>query len=588
MTSKQLILDIEANGLNPDKIWCIVTKEVVSGEVVCYGPNELDQFNLEGVSEIIGHNILGYDIHVLERLLSIDFSGVKLVDTLVMSRLFNPVREGGHSLAAWGERLGFPKGDYTDFSQYTKKMLDYCVQDVEVNLRAYRSLLKESEGFSEESIQLEMDVHKIIAEQSRNGWLLDEGRAFMLLAELKEKMLDAEERVHDRFTPLPVWVEKNYPKNPYKKNGDKAAILIRHETEGVRYNAEGSYGIFTYPPFNLGSRQQIGRYLKHFGWKPKEFTESGLPKVDEKILEKVNIPEAQLIKDYLLLQKRVAQVQSWINSVEDDGRVHGFVNPMGTQTNRMSHSSPNVAQVPATKLDKDENILHGMDGGYGHECRECWVVPAGYKLVGCDASGLELRMLAHYMNDDDYTKEILDGDIHTANQLAAQLPERSQAKTFIYGFLYGAGDAKVGEIVNGTAKDGKQLKERFLNATPALKRLREQVTKAAGRGHLKGLDGRKIWIKSDHSALNYLLQSAGAIIMKRALVILYGYAKGAKLDFKLVGNIHDEIQAEVAEEHAEVFGKMAVSAIIGAGEQLNMRCPQNGEYKIGTSWADTH
>ena len=576
MTSKQIVLDIEANGLNPDKIWCIVTQEVISGDTVCYGPNELNNFSIEGVDEIIGHNILGYDIPVLERLLSIDFSGVRLTDTLVMSRLFNPVREGGHSLAAWGERLGFPKGDHTDFSQYSEEMLDYCVQDVEVNTRAYTMLLKESEGFSEESIQLEMDVHRIIAEQSRNGWLLDEGKAFMLLAELKEKMLDAEEQVHNRFLPLPVWVEKNYPKNPYKKNGEKAAILIRHEAEGVHYNEEGSYGIITYPPFNLGSRQQIGRYLKHFGWEPKEFTESGLPKVNEKILEKVDIPEAQLIKDYLLLQKRIAQVQSWINSVEDDGRVHGFVNPIGAQTNRMSHSSPNLAQVPASYSP------------YGQECRECWTVPAGYKLVGCDASGLELRMLAHFMNDEDYTQEILDGDIHTANQIAAQLPERSQAKTFIYGFLYGAGDAKVGEIVNGTAKDGKALKERFLNATPALKRLREQVTKAAGRGYLKGLDGRKIWIKSDHSALNYLLQSAGAIVMKKALVILYGYAEGAKLDFKLVGNIHDEIQAEVAEEHAEVFGKMAVSAIIEAGNQLNMRCPQDGEYQVGTSWADTH
>lgn len=576
MTSKRIVLDIEANGLNPDKIWCIVCQDIDTEEVTKYGPYDLNKFSLEGVDEIIGHNILGYDVHVLERLLSIDFSGIKLTDTLVMSRLFNPVRDGGHSLASWGERLGFPKGDHTDFSKYSPEMLEYCETDVAVNVKTYLRLMVESKGFSEDAIQLEMDTHMIISEQCRNGWLLDEGSAFELLAELKEKMLEAEDKVHERFKPLPVFVSKNYPKNPYKKDGTKAAILLKHESLNYFYNEEGEYGVTEYPEFNLGSRRQIGRYLQHYGWEPKEFTDTGIPKVDEKVLDGVDIPEAEMIKDYLLLQKRIGMVDSWVKAVESDGRVHGYVNPIGAQTNRMSHSSPNVAQVPAG---------YSL---YGKECRECWVVPAGMKLVGCDASGLELRMLAHYMDDVDYTDEILNGDIHTANQLSAGLAERSQAKTFIYGFLYGAGDAKIGEIVGGTAKDGKRLKKRFLDGTPALKRLREQVAKASGRGYLIGLDGRKIWVKSEHSALNYLLQSAGAIVMKKALQILYFWAVERKLNFKLVGNIHDEIQAEVAEEHADLFGKLAVSAIVEAGEQLNMRCPLDGEYQIGNSWAETH
>tara|TARA_R110002124_G_scaffold30047_4_gene103842 strand:+ start:3841 stop:5574 length:1734 start_codon:yes stop_codon:yes gene_type:complete len=577
MTSKQIVLDIEANGFEPDKIWCIVSLDINTKESISY-VNNLDQLkkDLTSVSEIIGHNILGYDIPVLERLLGIDFSGIKLTDTLVLSRLTDPARQGGHSLGSWGERLGYPKGDYTDFSYYTNEMLDYCIKDTEVNLFTYRQLIIEANGFSQQSIDLEMDVHKIICQQTRSGWLLDEQKAFMLLAELKESMLNAEAKVHERFVPLPVWVEKNYPKNPIKKDGTEAAIMVRHREQGFHYDSEGSYGVFEYPIFNLGSRQQIGRYLIHFGWTPTEFTETGLPKIDEKVLEGVDVPEAVMIKEFLLLQKRVGMVLSWIESVADDGRVHGYVNSIGAQTGRMSHSSPNVAQVPASYSP------------YGKECRECWIVPKGYKLVGCDASGLELRMLAHYLKDEDYTHQILDGDIHTYNMNMAGLSNRDQAKTFIYGFLYGAGDAKIGEIVGGTAKHGKKIKATFFKSIPKLEKLITQIKSASGRGYLKGLDGRRIKVKSEHSAPNYLLQSAGAIVMKKALVLLYASASKENLDFTFVGNIHDEYQTQVLEKHSERFGVLAVEAIVNAGLALNMNCPLDGESKIGNNWYECH
>tara|TARA_R110001599_G_scaffold120980_1_gene292194 strand:- start:12407 stop:14140 length:1734 start_codon:yes stop_codon:yes gene_type:complete len=577
MTSKQIVLDIEANGFEPDKIWCIVSLDINTKESISY-VNNLDQLkkDLTSVSEIIGHNILGYDIPVLERLLGIDFSGIKLTDTLVLSRLTNPARQGGHSLGSWGERLGYPKGDYTDFSYYTNEMLDYCIKDTEVNLFTYRQLIIEANGFSQQSIDLEMDVHKIICQQTRSGWLLDEQKAFMLLAELKESMLNAEAKVHERFVPLPVWVEKNYPKNPIKKDGTEAAIMVRHREQGFHYDSEGSYGVFEYPIFNLGSRQQIGRYLIHFGWTPTEFTETGLPKIDEKVLEGVDVPEAVMIKEFLLLQKRVGMVLSWIESVADDGRVHGYVNSIGAQTGRMSHSSPNVAQVPASYSP------------YGKECRECWIVPKGYKLVGCDASGLELRMLAHYLKDEDYTHQILDGDIHTYNMNMAGLSNRDQAKTFIYGFLYGAGDAKIGEIVGGTSKHGKKIKATFFKSIPKLEKLITQIKSASGRGYLKGLDGRRIKVKSEHSAPNYLLQSAGAIVMKKALVLLYASASKENLDFTFVGNIHDEYQTQVLEKHSERFGVLAVEAIVNAGLALNMNCPLDGESKIGNNWYECH
>jgi DNA polymerase I-like protein with 3'-5' exonuclease and polymerase domains len=287
-------------------------------------------------------------------------------------------------------------------------------------------------------------------------------------------------------------------------------------------------------------------------------------------------PEAELIADFLTVQKRLAMAQSWLDFVQEDGRVHGRVNSNGAVTGRMTHYEPNMAQVTAgSKI-------------YGKEMRECWTSREGYKIVGCDASGLELRMLAHYMADDEYTQEVLDGDVHTANQQAAGLPTRDAAKTFIYAFLYGAGDAKIGSIVGGTKSTGKRLKAKFLANTPALRTLRGRVEQAAKRGWLKGLDGRRIYVRSSHAALNTLLQGAGAVVMKKALVFLDEAAKEHGLDYKFVGNIHDEMQAEVLEAHTDFFGELAVQAIEKAGEHFNLRCPTTGEYKVGDNWSETH
>jgi DNA polymerase I len=291
----------------------------------------------------------------------------------------------------------------------------------------------------------------------------------------------------------------------------------------------------------------------------------------------VGIPQAALIAEYLMLQKRIGLVSSWIDAVDDTtGRVHGYVNSIGAVTGRMTHSSPNMAQVPSN------------GSPYGVESRGCWVAAEGYSLVGCDASGLELRMLAHYMDDKDYTSEVLDGDIHTANMLAAGLTERPQAKTFIYAFLYGAGDAKIGSIVGGGAKEGKRLKDQFLANTPALAKLKDRVAAKAKAGYLNGLDGRKVYVRSEHAALNTLLQSAGAIIMKKALTLLSDYAKLWGIEHRFVGNIHDEFQCEVIKGKEDVFGRLAVSCIQAAGLHFKLRCPLDGDYKVGESWANTH
>ena len=567
------IWDIETDGLKPSVIWCLCAIKDDKMYTLEMPTKEMVEELFADVTEHVGHNLINYDIPAVERLLGVQVTG-HVTDTLVLSRLYNPNLEGGHSLASWGERLKFPKGDYHDWTALTPEMLEYCKQDVRVTEQTLAFLKEALEPFGDTSIDLEHRVQCAIHQQVSNGWLLDQKKAFDLVAELKEKQNDLEDKVHEKFKPLPTFVKEIVPK--YKKDGDLSSVGLKFLGEDWT-NVGGTFSRIDWPEFNLGSRQQIGRYLRRFGWKPDKFTENGQAIVDEKTLENVtDIPEAQLIAEYLMVQKRIAQVQSWIDAVEDDGRVHGQVNAIGAVTGRMTHSSPNMAQVPAVGVP------------YGTECRALWIVPEGRKLVGVDASGLELRMLASFMNDKEYTNEILNGDIHTTNQVNAGLSTRAQAKTFIYAFLYGAGDSKIGSIVGGSQRTGAQLRQRFLDNTPALAELRERVSIASQRGYLRGLDGRCLHIRSEHSALNTLLQSAGAVVMKKALAIFAEYAPKWGLDYKLLGSIHDEYQIEARADHADKVGYLMVESIKAAGVAFEMNCPLDGEYKIGNNWAETH
>jgi DNA polymerase-1 len=567
------IWDIETDGLKPTVIWCLCA--IKDGEMYTLEmpTKEMVEELFSDVTEHVGHNIINYDIPAIERLLGVNVTG-DVTDTLVLSRLYNPQLDGGHSLDAWGQRLKFPKGDYNDWTALTPEMLEYCKQDVRVTEQTLAFLEKALEPFGDTSIDLEHRVQCAINKQITNGWLLDQRKAFDLIAELKEKQNEVKEQVQQAFTPLPTFVKEIVPK--FKKDGNLSTVGLKFLGDEWQ-NVAGPFSRIDWPEFNLASRQQIGRYLKLFGWKPDKFTDNGQAIVDEKTLETVtDIPEAQLIAEYLMVQKRIAQVQSWLDAVEDDGRVHGQVNAIGAVTGRMTHSSPNMAQVPAVGVP------------YGADCRACWIVPKGRKLVGVDASGLELRMLAHYMGDEEYTNEILNGDIHTTNQRNAGLPTRNQAKTFIYAFLYGAGDSKIGSIVDGSPRDGARLRQSFLQNTPALADLRERVSIASQRGHLRGLDGRCLHIRSEHSALNTLLQSAGAVVMKKALAIFTEYAPKWKLTYKLLGSIHDEYQIEALDHQASKVGWLMVESIKAAGIAFDLKCPLDGEYKIGNNWAETH
>ena len=561
-----LVLDIETDS-KQSKIWLCYTHNSDTNEYICHTKPDTLIPLINKAERLIGHNLIGFDAPVLNKLWGTKIGLKKVRDTLIMSRLHNPSIENGHSLAAWGKRLGNRKVEYTRIWHWMKGLqydkvstapyddpIDslnrfYCRQDVSVTVDLYKLLSQELRGWGE-SVQLEHDVAAILKRQEQHGFKFDKHKGEALLAQLTGEVADIESELQVTFPPI---VEERV--------SDKTGKPLKTKVT----------------PFNPGSRQQIAERLATLGVTFTEETEKGSTIINEKVLEGIDLPEAKLIARYLMLQKRISQVSSWFDVVKPNGRVHGRVITNGAVTGRMTHISPNMAQVPNSGSE------------YGSECRELWTVEPGNKLVGIDASGLELRMLAHYMKDARYTDEILNGDIHTANQKAAGLLNRNTAKTFIYAFLYGAGAAKIGAIVGSDEKDGRKLMRRFLRNTPALGELKDKVSRLYERdGFLPGLDGRHLLVRSEHSALNTLLQGAGAILMKKSLVILNNKLKCGIIDAKFCANVHDEWQVEVSEEDAEQVGKMAVAAIEEAGVALGLRCPTTGEYNVGNNWKETH
>lgn len=600
--------DIETNGLldTMDTIHSLVLQDVDTGWV-CSAHLKVDVENalrlLMKADQIIGHNIIKFDIPAIQKIypwFNIDQS--KVFDTLVMSRLIwpdlmdrderlvrqgtmQPKNRGRHGLEAWGQRLGEWKGDYSDvmkskgldpWAKWNPEMQSYCEQDVAVTVKFFE--LIESKKTDPRAVELEHRIAHIIFEQEQHGFKFDYDRALDLLKTLQEERADVESKLQSLFDP---WFTVIGQKTPAK------SINYKDLTKQSRV-AGAPYTEIKLNVFNPGSRAHIAdRLMKIRGWRPTEFTSNGQAKVDDEILVALPYPEAQQIAYYLMLQKRLGQLcdgnNAWLTLFnKKTGRIHGQVVTNGAVTGRMTHNYPNVAQTPS------------VGKPYGAECRALWTVEKGKKLVGVDVSGLELRMLAHFMAPHDggeYGRQVVDGDIHTVNMEAAGLTSRSQAKTFIYAFLYGAGNAKIGSIVGKGPKVGGMLKQRFLERTPALNKLIQGVAKKAkSTGTLTGLDGRTLHVRHQHAALNTLLQSAGALVCKRWAVECDDEIKrmGWQDRVNVVANIHDEQQFEVDEDIAEEWGRIAVECIARAGEYFNIRLPLTGEAKVGNNWSECH
>jgi DNA polymerase I len=627
------VFDIETNGLLKEltKLHCISSRDATSAAKGWTDhPHPSKAGGLKAAIEylnqtdvLVGHNILKFDLKALKKL-GISFRpGILFRDTMVLAALFYPRDElvtqdlkrynrgtfpgqhiGSHALEAWGYRLNILKGTYKGgWENWSPDMQDYAVQDSEVTWALWLKcceraaewgldILDPNPVAGQDCIQLEHDVAEIIGEQEERGICFDTAGALKLHGKLSAEEAEIRHKLALAFPPK------------------------THTTTKVMQATNSRYGYvkgqpFTKSvvvPFDPGSRRQASQRLMELGWSPVEFTKDGSPKLDDDTLRDMEYPEAQLLADYYTVTKLRGYLaegkEAWIKH-ERQGRIHGRVFSNGAVTGRMTHSSPNLANIPSSKAK------------YGKECRQLFRASPGQWLVGIDADGLELRCLAHYMaryDEGAYIRAVLEGnkdlgtDMHTLNAIALGLPPkelvagketgRDIAKTWFYAFIYGAGDWKLGFTrtkrrtpLQQVANAGKSDKAKFLKGLPAMGKLVEAIGKKAKReGWVRGLDGRRIPIRAAHAALNTVLQSAGAILMKRALVMLHRSASatfGAAFGF--VVNVHDEWQIEAkTKEMAVAIGKLGCDAITNTGVFYSFRCPLKGNADVGQTWADTH
>ena len=656
MTNTTLVFDVEGNNFLPGltTMWCIGIADIADsvvgpmnehfrepgdftvgtrGYYLCYDgaythvvkvysdedpdflPLQEGLDRLSTADKLVAHNGIGYDFFAINKLYPNTIRREQMWDSMVACSLLDPERRS-HAIASYGTEYGMPKGDFKEFERWSRQMADpYMIRDVVINARiymdcqaAFRAWLAKGVDFRE-ALALEMQVAFVLAIQSQHGFRLDMDHARDLEATLRDEYVNAERSLQNVFLPrikpkkarwcmeTRNWVDVD---SPVSKSSNRSTGRVR----GIAFTP------IEVQMFNAGSRQQIAERLSAmYGWRPTQFTPAGSPKVDETVLTNLDYPEAEALKVYLRIGKMLGQLVDgkggWLKQ-EIDGRIHGFVKSCGCRTHRMSHNSPNVAQV-----DKDKRM------------RSCWVADEGEVMVGCDASGLELRELGHYLarwdggaygaaaavSDEDKANGALDA--HTMNMNALGMYNRNNVKTFFYAMIYGSGDENLGNIV---IKDAKQAGKPIPKGAPRtvgrnarlkletgivglgeLVKLAKEADK--NRKFVKAHDGRAIRTNGQHSALNTLLQGSGAVTMKKALVLFHFdlcRKQGLTDEFDMpvgwgyLANVHDEVQFSCEPGIAEKLGSLFRDSIILAGEKLNLRTPMDGEFMIGNNWSETH
>ena len=548
---QRVAIDIETDGLDASQIWCVGVVDLETGREMVFGPDRLAEgFSLiERAEELWLHNGIAFDLPVLKRLHGVEPSGL-VRDTLVLARLHRPDMPGGHSLRAWGKRISVEKGEQTctqdggQWGAWTPAMGDYCLQDCRVTAALRANL--QGLSLSSKAVELEHRFASLMQLQEERGFAFDRSAASTLAASLRSDLaaLDA---------------------NARKCFG--GPMLLDEIVDDS---------------FNPASRQQVAAHLLSRGWKPLRRTPTGRPVVNEETLRAANVAGAEGLADAFQIRKHLGMLAdggaSWLKLVQADDRIHGRVNPCGTVSWRCTHSRPNLAQVPADK-----------------RFRSLFVPSRGWKLVGCDARSLELRVLAHYLHPYDdgvFAKRVVEEDVHEQTQVSLGLPDRSAAKRLIFALIYGAADTRLGEIVGGSTEDGTTLRRSFMARTPGFAQLFGWVRAQSAKGWLEGLNGCSLIVRSRHSALNLLIQSAGAVVMKQAVVsavdLMTEDRKQYWEDYALVANIHDEIQVECRPEFGHWVARNLESGVRIAGERWNLRCPMAATSVIGDTWGDTH
>jgi DNA polymerase-1 len=565
---------------------------------ICVGQKDISLFLREHSQVVfVGHGSINFDYPVLERLLGISFSRPsRLLDTLVLSTLYNPSLEGGHSLSEWGQRLKMPKREYDFFENgYTPQMGLYCQQDVSITAELFRRITKvlKKIGFSEFTCQLQHSIARIIKQQQINGFQFNIQEAIVLYQHLRQLEAELEEQVHNVFPPKISFVRSG---PIYRKDGSVRAQFIRDQQNLTVRTTGNTYEAYQSTPFNLGSPSQRTERLQELGWVnlPDEVTKTGKPKPFDKgdlvpslkeFLEQNPTPEIEYIAKWLSYNARANMINTWMEAFnEDTGRIHGklFV----ADTLRFRHQSPNTANIPAVRVTNDGQPLLKEAGYYTYEARDLWTARPGRVLVGTDAAGLELRMLAHFLNRKEFTKQVVEGDPHQYNADLAGV-SRPTAKTLLYAIQYGAQAKKVASIIKASQKEGAALREQFLERL-GLKGLMENAISEQKSGRVWLVCGAGVVCPSPHAALNYKLQGSGARVMALAASFLEHHIRRNGLDSLKVGDIHDEWQYDVAPEDAQEHARLSLLSLREAGEELNLNVRIDGTAKKGLTWAQTH
>jgi len=631
----KLVFDIEGNGLLPEltKFHCSGALDISTGKEYWFRPNQLQEFLdlLMKADVIVAHNAFGYDIPALEKLaklygLSVNFDYSKVQCTKVMSQVLNYRRFGfGHSLKQWGdffernpsvaERLSlqggntergeyrklaaqkesFLKGDYNGgWEEFNEDMFEYMKQDVRLGARVYKYLINEAKNFVNNSgskailsaLRSEMEMDRIMVEQCSNGWLFNIKEAKALLKSVDKKMKDIEAFINPQ---LPYRVKKvdDLPKAPkYTKAGKLVAHLDKWFQLGGKCTVDSSplWGEFCRIEFiagDVGNTDTVKRLLYSLGWTPDEWNWKKIngqfvkvsPKLSDSSLERLG-DVGKALMEYYTLRSRKSIMEGWFEHIDENSRLHGDVFNVGTPTFRQTHKI--IANLPSGKA-----VL-------GPEIRRLFCAQKGYKLVSADSAACQLRLLAHFMKDSSFTKEILEGDIHQKNADILGC-DRPTAKPFIFAFLYGAGGKKLGSILGVSERVGNMKKKMYLDSIPSLKSLIMKVQNIVDiQGYIPGLDDRPIHTESAHKALNYLIQGAEAVVMKATVIMIDEELKKAGIEFNHLLFYHDEHTVEVREDQAEQAREIIMRCFEEAPKQYGIDIMTCGDCNIGDDYYDVH
>lgn len=625
-----VLCDVETDSLDPKKLWLIVAKDVETSTIYSFknlhnNVSERKRFErfASKVTRWIGHNFLSFDRHAIHRFVpnvSIDIDDV--TDTLIVSRLFNFNLEGGHSLGAYGRRFKAPKLDFKDFEGgYSKEMLTYCIQDVELTEKVWRYYRKfiENEEVWGEALRIEHFSDAMCTEMKQNGFVFDIDKARKIQEEVELEHGRLTKALEKEFLPKPTLRRVVAPKETKYGTISKQGFSWYDNTDDLSaFTAGASFSLIDWVDFNPASPKQVVSRLNAVGWKPTEktkghsaylnprnkrqqtpertayFQEFGW-KISEDNIATLPEDAPQAAKDlvkWLLLEGRKRTLTQWFNAYNSEThRIHGTFFHIGAWTGRMSHADPNMANTPSTDSKYHAEDLKAYAKHYGTLMRSCWTVPEGSYLVGVDAKGIQLRILAHYMNDPEFTEALLEGDIHALNteKLGLRPEERPRGKTFIYAWLLGAGIGKVQSILNLTAKAAKAAVDQFIEGYPGLSNLKKQITKDAHNGYFVGLDGRLVRVEQERLVLAGYLQNGESVIMKHALRWWYQKLTEMGINFRLVNFVHDEWAIETdTKENAEVIKQTVEDSLEWVGKHFNLNIPMAGNGAIGTTWMDVH